>query len=115
MTKAGNANVGEIHNQVLMMLAHDIFDPEVNKRVLVDHAFIVAGGEITKPACAGSATPSTRRNGAGSYSWAATTSGGYARSRASRYRRGTRPGSTGGQPCIVRAPACQSPDRTTVM
>lgn len=33
-----------------MMLAHEIFDPETNKRVLVDHAFIVAGGEITKAA-----------------------------------------------------------------
>ena len=32
------------------MLAHEIFDPETNKRVLVDHAFIVAGGEITKAA-----------------------------------------------------------------
>jgi hypothetical protein len=50
ITKTGNANVAEIHNQVLMMLAHEIFDPETNKRVLVDHAFIVAGGEITKAA-----------------------------------------------------------------
>jgi len=33
-----------------MMLGHEIFDPEVNRRVLVDHAFIVAGGEITKQA-----------------------------------------------------------------
>lgn len=32
-----------------MMLAHGI-DPESNKRVLVAHAFIVAGGEITKAA-----------------------------------------------------------------
>lgn len=32
------------------MLGHDIFDPEIGKRVLVDHAFIVAGGEITKAA-----------------------------------------------------------------
>ncbi|MGY4646215.1 hypothetical protein [Mycobacterium sp. URHB0021] len=50
VTKAGNANIAEIHNQALMMLAHEIFDPEHNKRVLVDHAFIVAGGEITKAA-----------------------------------------------------------------
>ncbi len=50
VTKAGNANMAEIHNQALMMLAHEIFDPETNKRVLVDHAFIVAGGEITKAA-----------------------------------------------------------------
>jgi hypothetical protein len=50
MTRAGNANIAEIHHQALMMLAHEIFDPETNRRVLVDHAFIVAGGEITKAA-----------------------------------------------------------------
>lgn len=50
VTKASNANVAELHNQALMMLAHEIFDPETNRRVLVDHAFIVAGGEITKAA-----------------------------------------------------------------
>ncbi len=44
------SNVAEIHNQVTMMLGHEIFDPELNRRVLVDHAFIVAGGEITKQA-----------------------------------------------------------------
>lgn len=43
-------NVAEIFNQVCMMLGHEIFDPELNKRVLVDHAFIVAGCEITKAA-----------------------------------------------------------------
>jgi hypothetical protein len=42
--------VAELHNQVTMMLGHEIFDPEIGKRVLVDHAFIVAGGEITKAA-----------------------------------------------------------------
>ena len=50
VSKAANVNVAEIHNQVTMMLGHDIFDPEIGKRVLVDHAFIVAGGEITKAA-----------------------------------------------------------------
>lgn len=45
-----NVNIAEIHNQVLMMLGHDVFDPETSKKVLVDHAFIVAGGEITKQA-----------------------------------------------------------------
>jgi hypothetical protein len=50
VTGPGGANVAEIHHQALMMLAHEIFDPESNKRVLVDHAFIVAGGEITKAA-----------------------------------------------------------------
>lgn len=46
----GSKNIAEVYHQVLMMLGHDIFDPETSKRVLVDHAFIVAGGEITKAA-----------------------------------------------------------------
>jgi hypothetical protein len=50
MSKNSTANVGEILNQVTMMLGHEIFDPETSRRVLVDHAFIVAGGEITKAA-----------------------------------------------------------------
>lgn len=50
ITKAGNVNVAEIYNQLTMMLGHEIFDPEIGKRVLVDHAFIVAGGDITKAA-----------------------------------------------------------------
>lgn len=50
MTKGDHANIAEIHNQVTMMLGHEVFDPEIGKRVLVDHAFIVAGGEITKAA-----------------------------------------------------------------
>lgn len=45
-----NSNVAEIHNQILMMLGHGIFDPETSTRALVDHAFIVAGGDITKEA-----------------------------------------------------------------
>jgi hypothetical protein len=48
--KAGNINVAELHNQTTMMLGHEIFDPEIGKRVLVDHAFVVSGGEITKAA-----------------------------------------------------------------
>jgi len=48
--KDGSSNVAEILNQVTMMLGHEVFDPEVSRRVLVDHAFIVAGGEITKQA-----------------------------------------------------------------
>jgi hypothetical protein len=49
-SQAANVNVAEIYNQALMMLGHELFDPEIGKRVLVDHAFIVAGGEITKAA-----------------------------------------------------------------
>jgi hypothetical protein len=50
VSKNTNVNVAEIHHQALMMLGHEIFDPEVSRTVLVDHAFIVAGGEITKAA-----------------------------------------------------------------
>jgi hypothetical protein len=49
-SKGGNVNIAEIYNQVSMMLGHELFDPEVGRKVLVDHAFIVAGGEITKAA-----------------------------------------------------------------
>ena len=49
-SQAANSNVAELLNQVLMMLGHEVFDPEIGKRVLVDHAFIIAGGEITKAA-----------------------------------------------------------------
>jgi hypothetical protein len=49
-SKADFANLAEILNQTVMMLGHEIFDPETNRRVLVDHAFIVSGGEITKAA-----------------------------------------------------------------
>jgi len=50
VSKASNHNIAEIYNQTTMMLGHEIFDPETNKRVLVDHAYIIAGGEITKAA-----------------------------------------------------------------
>lgn len=50
VSKAGTANVAEIYNQLLMMIGHEIFDPETSRRVLVDHAFIICGGEITKQA-----------------------------------------------------------------
>ena len=50
MRQGSNANIAEIYNQVVMMLGHEVFDPETSKRVLVDHAFIVAGGTITKQA-----------------------------------------------------------------
>jgi hypothetical protein len=50
VSRDGNSNIAEIFNQVTMMLGHEIFDPETSRRVLVDHAFIIAGGEITKAA-----------------------------------------------------------------
>ena len=48
--KSQNPNVAEVYNQIQMMLGHVIFDPETNKESLVDHAIIIAGGEITKQA-----------------------------------------------------------------
>ncbi len=33
-----------------MRLGPKVFDPEIGERVLVGHAFMVAGGEITKQA-----------------------------------------------------------------
>lgn len=48
--KSNNKNIAEVYNQSMMMLGHEIFDPDINKKVLVDHAIILAGGEITKQA-----------------------------------------------------------------
>lgn len=50
VSRSAKTNIAEVHNQVVMMLGHELFDPETSRRVLVDHAFIVAGGEITKQA-----------------------------------------------------------------
>lgn len=72
-TKAGNAGVAEIHHQALMMLAHEIFDPETNRRVLVDHAFIVAGARSRRQHATGWATRWTRASAARSCSWTVTT------------------------------------------
>ena len=46
--KTKNENIAQIHNQITMMLGHELFDPDINKKILVDHAFIVAGGEINE-------------------------------------------------------------------
>lgn len=48
--KPNDSNITELLSQIKMMLDHVIFDPEINKRRLVDHAIIVASGEITKQA-----------------------------------------------------------------
>lgn len=48
--RSKNQNIAEALNQILMMLDHMVFDPETNKKSLVDHAIIVAGGDITKQA-----------------------------------------------------------------
>jgi hypothetical protein len=48
--RSKNANIGEILNQINMMLNHLVCDPETNSKNLLDHIFIVSAGEITKQA-----------------------------------------------------------------
>lgn len=48
--RSNNENVAEIHRQITMMLNNPIFDPDINKKRLIDHAFIISGDEITKQA-----------------------------------------------------------------
>lgn len=64
-TRAGNANIAEIHNKVLMMLSHEIFDPEIGKRVFVNHTFISPGARSRRQSETGSATHSTPPGAAG--------------------------------------------------
>ncbi len=48
--RSRNTNISEVFNQIRMVLDYPIWDPEINKRVLVDHVFIIAAGGITKQA-----------------------------------------------------------------
>jgi hypothetical protein len=48
VARVGNANIAGNRDQALVVLSREIIDPEANGRVLVDHPFIVAGGEITR-------------------------------------------------------------------
>lgn len=73
-SRAKNVNVAEVHNQATMMLGHEVFDPEIGKRVLVDHAFIVAGGESLRQRGTGSATSWTPRSVVRSCLWIGMTS-----------------------------------------
>jgi hypothetical protein len=45
-------NIAEVVNQLRMMLSHAVWDPETNKKHLLDHVFIACAGEITKQAMA---------------------------------------------------------------
>jgi hypothetical protein len=47
---AGTGNVTTVLNQVRMMSEHPVFDPELNRKILVDHIYIIASGTITKQA-----------------------------------------------------------------
>jgi hypothetical protein len=43
-------NAANVLTQVRMAIDHPIFDPDANRKVLLDHVFVIAGGEITRAA-----------------------------------------------------------------
>lgn len=45
-----NDNVSELMNQLRMALDANVWDPDINRTILVDHVYVVASGEITKAA-----------------------------------------------------------------
>jgi len=47
---SGAKNVANVLAQARMAVDHPVFDPEVNRKFLLDHIFIISAGEITKPA-----------------------------------------------------------------
>ena len=47
---SGAKNVSNILTQTRMAIDHPIFDPETNRKVLLDHLFLISAGEITKAA-----------------------------------------------------------------
>ena len=46
----GNSNVATVLTQARMAIDHPIFDPEANRKVLLDHLFLISAGEITQAA-----------------------------------------------------------------
>jgi hypothetical protein len=46
----GNHNVATVLTQARMAIDHPIFDPEANRKVLLDHLFLISAGEITRGA-----------------------------------------------------------------
>jgi hypothetical protein len=49
-TGRSDTNVATILNQITMMLGNEIWDTELNRKQLLDHVYIISGGEITKQA-----------------------------------------------------------------
>jgi len=43
-------NVAEVLNQARMALNHPVFDSDINKKVLLDHLFLISAAEITRQA-----------------------------------------------------------------
>jgi hypothetical protein len=46
----GNHNVATVLTQARMAIDHPIFDPEANRKVLLDHIYLISAGEITRGA-----------------------------------------------------------------
>jgi hypothetical protein len=46
----GNNNVANVLTQAKMAIDHPIFDPDANRKVLLDHVFTISAGEITRAA-----------------------------------------------------------------
>jgi hypothetical protein len=47
---SGQKNVASVLQQARMAIGHPIFDPEMGRKVLLDHLFLISAAEITKPA-----------------------------------------------------------------
>ncbi len=47
---ASGGNVTEVLNQVRMAMSHAVFDPDISKKVLLDHIYIISGSVITRAA-----------------------------------------------------------------
>jgi hypothetical protein len=45
-----NTNIATILKQIEMMIGHPVFDPDDNRKHLLDHCYIISAGEITKAA-----------------------------------------------------------------
>jgi Restriction endonuclease len=46
----GAKNVANVLTQARMAISHPILDPEINRKVLLDHLYLISAGEITKQA-----------------------------------------------------------------
>jgi hypothetical protein len=46
----GSKNVATVLNQARMAIDHPIFDSDTNRKVLLDHVFLISAGEITRAA-----------------------------------------------------------------
>ena len=47
---SANSNTATVLNQIRMALDHPIFDPDIGRKVLVDHVFVISAREITRSA-----------------------------------------------------------------